>query len=242
MQSVKAENQVFKFKEFVVAQDRCAMKVGTDGVLLGAWHEVRPGDSVLDIGTGTGLLALMCAQRCNTAQVHAVEIDYAAFEQASENVAKCPWQHRIQVFHDSVQNFAEATSQRYNLIVSNPPFFSGGTFSDSHDRTSVRHTVKLPHGDLLQIARGLLSPDGRLAVILPYLEGLRFVELAKTYRLHCTKMVEVIPRHEKKVERLLLQFELQLKTYENSMLSIHAADGSYSPEYLQLTRDFYLFM
>lgn len=230
----------FQFKKFSISQDRCAMKVGTDGVLLGVWADAAMGGRILDIGTGTGLIAIMLAQRSTDAIIDAVEIDAEAYEQALGNMENSPWTDRLHVIHDSIQNYSKTAQAHYDLIVSNPPFFSGGTFSDRQDRTSVRHTVKLPHGDLLQAGRKLLNPQGKFCVILPYLEGLRFVELAKTYRLHCTKMNEVRPRKEKPVERLLLQFEMEPKAVVIEELTIHDAGDDYTQEFIALTNEFYM--
>ena len=185
--------QVFKFKEFEVIQDGSTMKVGTDGVLLGAWASVNFAKEILDIGTGTGVIAMMLAQRTGSAAVHAVEIDELAFLQAAENFKNAPWADRLRCFHMSIQDFASATEQRYDLIVSNPPFFTGGTLSDNSDKVSVRHTIKLPHGDLLLSVRQLLKKNGKFCVVLPYLEGLRFKEMAQTSGLFCNKATGVKP-------------------------------------------------
>lgn len=219
------------------------MKVGTDGVLLGAWASLTPGQKVLDIGTGTGLIAIMLAQRHETALIHAVEVEDNAYQQALENMAATPWRHRLQVFHASIQDFARNYEDTYDLILSNPPFFSGGTFSDKQDRNSVRHTVKLPHGDLLQAVRRLLSKEGRFCVILPYIEGLRFQEMADFYQLHCTKITEVFPKADKLVERLLMQFEKQPRPIEKDQLIIqHQGANDWTEAYIELTKAFYLNM
>lgn len=218
------------------------MKVGTDGVLLGAWADATEAASILDIGTGTGLIAVMLAQRTENATIQAVEIDEEACSQAKENMANSPWADRLTCVHDSIQNFAKTVDHRFDLIVSNPPFFSGGTFSNSQDKNSVRHTVKLPHGDLLAAVRSLLSPDGKFCMILPQMEGLRFREMAANYGLYCSKLVEVLPRAGKSIERLLLQFELKQKTLEKTQLVIHNGEGSndWSQAYRGLTEAYYL--
>lgn len=220
------------------------MKVGTDGVLLGAWSDTTGAASILDIGTGTGLIAIMLAQRAVNATIHAVEIDEEAAEQATENMKKAPWASNLTCFHTSIQDFAKQTRQRYDLIVSNPPFFSGGTFSSSQDKTSVRHTIKLPHGDLLSAIRSLLAPDGRFCMILPQMEGLRFREMADNYGIFCSRMVEVVPKPGKQVERLLLQFELNNKPVQQSQLVIRDGDGpdDWSEAFRQLTGSYYLKM
>lgn len=231
----------FRFKKFSVEQDRCAMKVGTDGILLGAWADVASANSILDIGAGTGLIAIMLAQRAAGAQVGAVEIDEEACSQAAENMANSPFSDRLAAKQVSIQNFARLSRIKYDLIVSNPPFFTGGTFSESQDKASVRHTVKLPHGDLLMAVRSLLKMDGKFCAILPNLEGLRFQEMAKSYHLYCTKMTKVCPVEGKPVERLLLQFEQSPKDLvEDSLIITKSAKANdWTEEFVELTKDFY---
>ncbi len=239
----EAKTQTFQFKQFAIAQDRCTMKVGTDGVLLGAWADVTDAEHLLDIGTGTGVIAVMLGQRTETARIHAVEIDTEACEQARENMAQAPWADRLEAFNVSIQEFARTHPHQYDLILSNPPFFSGGTFSNNQDRTSVRHTVKLPHGDLLGAVRTLLSDKGKFCVILPFIEGLRFRELAASYNLYCTRLMEVKPKADKPVERLLLQFERREKALREEKLVIqHAGANAWTDEYVALTGAFYLKM
>ena len=236
----KTGGKPFQFKQFSIAQDKCAMKVGTDGVLLGAWANAVEAQKILDIGTGTGVIAIMIAQKIKDGIVHAVEIDEAAYLQARENVAQSPFLERLAVFHDSIQDYAKMCEERYDLIVSNPPFFTGGTFSLNQDKTNVRHTVKLSHGDLLQSSRQLLRTDGRFCVILPMLEGLRFIEVARNYHLYCTKVTEVIPKAGKGVERLLIQLELTEKVVERDQLIIQHEDrNDFTEGYKNLTRAFY---
>lgn len=231
----------FYFKQFTIEQDRCAMKVGTDGVLLGAWADVSNAQSVLDIGTGSGVIAIMLAQRAQQASIDAVEVDEDAYNQALENVEACPWSERLSVVHASIQDYANEGAHQYDLIVSNPPFFSGGTFSASQDRNSVRHTVKLPHGDLLQAARKLLSKTGRFCVVLPLIEGLRFAELAQTYHLFCTRMTEVRPKADKPVERLLMEFQQDERPVQKDSLVIqHEERNDWTEAYIELTGAFYL--
>ncbi|MEY3368293.1 MAG: hypothetical protein RI973_1448 [Bacteroidota bacterium] len=235
-------NKSFQFKQFIIEQDRCTMKVGTDGVLLGAWAPVPATGNVLDIGTGTGVIAIMLAQRSSEATIHAVEIDSDAYEQACGNFLQSRWKHRLQAFHVSVQDFAKNNPPVYDLIVSNPPFFSGGTLSGSQDKTSVRHTVKLPHGDLLSAARTLLAEGGRFCVILPKMEGLRFREIASSYNLYCTKVTEIISRPGRLVERMLLMFEKRVRPLEKDQLVIHGGEEAeeWSEDYRRLTGEFYL--
>jgi tRNA1Val (adenine37-N6)-methyltransferase len=235
--------QPFEFKEFKIYQDKSLMKIGTDGVLLGAWANIHQTQRALDIGAGTGVIAIMLAQRKQDLQVDAVEIDEASFLQCRENMEKSPWSERLQVFHQSIQEYSQATQEKYDLIISNPPFFSGGTLSASNGRNKVRHTVKLPNGELLRAVRKLLLPQGRFSLILPYLEGLRFQELALSYNLHCSRITEVRPKAEKPIERLLLEFAKEEVEMEKKELVIqYEGRNNYTEGYIELTRDFYLFM
>ena len=234
----------FRFKQFEVQQDRCTMKVGTDGVLLGAWADVTGAGNILDIGTGTGVIAMMLAQRAdNNARIDAVDIEQNAAEQAAENVARCAWADRIHVHHQDIKKFARLSRTDYDLIVSNPPFFSGGVLSENQDRNSVRHTVKLAHGDLLMAVQKLLAKTGKFCVILPNIEGRRLRELSEQYHLHCTRTTEVYPKADKSVERLLLQFEREARAERTDRLVIqHDARNDWTEQYIELTGDYYLNM
>lgn len=242
MGTTKAEKP-FVFKQFSIQQDCCAMKVGTDGILLGAWAPTEDAETILDIGTGTGLIAIMLAQRTDKATIHAVEVEETAYLEANHNIAACPWSDRLLAFHAAIQDFDLPTStiHGYDLIVSNPPFFSGGTFSFNQDRNSVRHTVKLPHSDLLRAVRRLLGEKGRFCTILPLIEGLRFQELAESYNLYCTRQVEVKPRPSKPTERLLLTFGKEKQAIRKEVLILQEEDSKLRmPAYKALTAAFYL--
>lgn len=240
---IEKVEQTFQFKQFSIQQDKCSMKVGTDGVLLGAWADVENTTRILDIGTGSGLIAIMLGQRNTTAQIHAVEIDDLAYTQAVDNIKNAPWADRLTAFHQSIQDFAGAQKQEYDLIVSNPPFFTGGTFSFNQDRNSVRHTVKLPHGDMLRAVQKLLVKTGKFCVILPFVEGLRFQELAASYHFYCTRVTEVLTNANKPVERLLMQFELESRTPQRDQLVIRQEGPiEWTEAYQNLTRAFYLKM
>lgn len=233
----------FRFKQFLIHQDRCAMKVGTDGILLGAWANTAHAGKVLDIGAGSGLIAIMIAQRTQDTLIHGVEIDEIASEQARENMQQSPWSDRLQIFRTSIQAFAKESDQQYDLIVSNPPFFTGGTFSTDQQKAFVRHTVKLSHSDLLGAVRTLLHKNGKFSVILPYLEGLRFVEVAATYHLYCSHMTEVRPKAGKNIERLLLQFEMeQQPMIQDELIIQNEKNNDYTEAFVNLTKDYYMNM
>jgi tRNA1Val (adenine37-N6)-methyltransferase len=237
------EQHTFYFKQFQIRQDRCPMKIGTDGVLLGAWADVSQASQILDIGTGTGVIAAMMAQRTQEATIHAVEIDAEAYGQAKENLEQTPWANRLSVYHQAVQEFAKEAVNQYDLLVSNPPFFTGGTFSHQAHRNQVRHTVKLPHGDLLSSVRRMMHPGGKFCVILPFIEGLRFQELAQSYHLYVSRITEVRPKATKPVERLLMQLECHpTPTVKDQLIIQHDGPNQWTEEYVQLTRDFYLNM
>ena len=240
-----ADNKPFTFKQFKIQQDRCAMKVGTDGVLLGAWADIESAQNILDIGTGTGVIAVMLAQRSQNTEgvkIHGVEIDAVAADQAQENFKAAPFAERLAAFPLSIQDFAKKSPVKYDLIVSNPPFFTGGTLNSSGDKTNVRHTVKLPHGDLLNATRELLAQNGKFCVILPLIEGLRFIEIAATYGLHITERTDVRFKKEKPIERLLLTFEHHPKAIDQKELILQHStmgDRDFTEAYRELTKDFY---
>ena len=240
----KKSADTFQFKQFTIGQDRCPMKVGTDGILLGAWADVSDVKTALDIGTGTGLIAIMLGQRAPEASIHGVDIDEQSCRQAKDNARAAPWSGRLDIYHQSIQEFAREYDHRYDLIVSNPPFFTGGTFSQEQDRNSVRHTVKLPHSDLLRVVQTMLSDKGRFAVVLPYIEGLRFQELAEGYNLHCNRVTEVLPRANRPVERLLMEFGREAKEQQADQLIIRdEGEGEvWTEAYVALTGSFYLNM
>lgn len=241
-----SSSNVFRFKQFVIAQDQCAMKVGTDGILLAAWARVGEVRHILDIGTGTGLIALMLAQRQTEAQVIGIEIDQAAAEQARDNIAASPFADRVEIIQGSIQDYTQTAVGTFDLIVSNPPFFTGGVISEQEGRASVRHTVKLSHQDLLRSVQRLLAPAGSFCLVLPWLEGLRFMELAKSYQLYTWQKIKVSPSPEKSPNRLLLSLRKTPPSGdipEDGALSIYARGGADSPRsaaYQELTADFFI--
>lgn len=233
-------NPYFKFKQFTVYHDKCAMKVGIDGVLLGAWANVENCDSMLDIGTGTGLIALMLAQR-SRARVDAIDIDGDAILQAKENVENSPWKDRIHAQKISLQELTTICPKQYDLIVSNPPYFVNSTKTPLENRTAARHTDSLSHEELIQHAKLLLKPTGRLCIILPINEGFQCMEFAATTGLYCNKQVTVYPKPNAVAKRLLLEFSLFPTLKTSSELTIEVAERHhYSQDFSTLSKDFYL--
>jgi tRNA1Val (adenine37-N6)-methyltransferase len=233
-------NSYFSFKQFTVYQDRCAMKVGIDGVLLGSWCNVENNGHILDIGTGTGLIALMVAQRCDSL-IDAIDINTNAILQATDNVAQSPWADRIKVKELSLQDFACTTSQRYDLIVSNPPYFINSLKAPSENRTTARHTDSLTHEELISYAIQLLKPEGSICIILPVTEALLCKEYALNSGLFCTREVKVIPKPSATPKRILMEFRLQYYEQEISELVIESNERHhYSKEFSLLAKEFYL--
>lgn len=240
MIQTKSSNSTFTFKKFTIKQNHGTMKVNTDGVLLGAWADVENATSILDIGTGTGVIALMLAQRNPKAQIIGVEIDEAASEEATENVNESIFRDTVKIIHTSIQDFTINANQAFDVIVSNPPFFTGGTFSANENKAQVRHTIKLPHGDLLHSVNALLTNSGSFCVILPYIEGLRFIELAERSQLYANKITEVRHRKDKSIERLLIKFnKIKTATAKEDLFIMNEDASSYSDKYIQLTKEFY---
>lgn len=216
------------------------MKVGIDGVLLGAWTDIGNADSILDIGAGTGLIALMLAQRSN-ARIDAIDIDADAVVQANENVQTSPWSDRIKVYKAELQKYVLDTKNRYDLIVSNPPYFVNSTKAPVENRNTARHTDTLTHEELLNSSLTILKPTGRICVILPVNEGLSSVEYASSIGLHCTKQVTVFPKPGAAAKRLLLEFSPQFTACTNSEIVIESdVRHQYSPEFTALAKDYYL--
>jgi tRNA1Val (adenine37-N6)-methyltransferase len=216
------------------------MKVGTDGVLLGAWVDCKNAIQILDVGTGTGLIAMMLAQR-SFARIHAVEVDTTAARQAEENIRESPWKNRIAVFPIPFQNIELTGKQRYDLIVSNPPYFQHSLKPPHESRGIARHTDTLPFTDLINGSIRILNPKGKLAVILPVAEGDQFILMAEKVGLFCQQKTIVIPRPGAEPKRLLISFGLDAVPCITSELLIETETRhAYSKEYIELTKDFYL--
>lgn len=232
-------NPYFRFKQFAIFHDRCAMKVGTDGVLLGAWTKIGGAQRILDIGTGTGLLALMLAQR-SLAQIDAVEIDEEACIQARENVERSPFSNRIAVYQLSIQDYASTCSQRYDLIVSNPPFFDNAYKAIHQARNLARHSDRLDKVDLLQSAQQLLSENGRLAVIYPTEEAEIFHRKAEAFGFFCHRKLYVKPTLNSPIKRAIVELGKNQSEYQETSLTIEADRHIYTAEFIALIKDFYL--
>jgi tRNA1Val (adenine37-N6)-methyltransferase len=239
-------NTEFRFKRFSIEQEGCAMKVTTDGVLLGAWCRVGERDKlILDIGTGTGVIALQLAQRTEYSNclIDAVEIDNESCARAQENFDRSPWTERLRLHHTSIQEFAASEPRGlYDHIVSNPPYFVSSLTSPDKARTLARHTHSLSHGELLEACQKLLAPEGRVSLILPVAEAENMLQTARNVGFCVTRQTEVWSTPRSGTKRLLLELSKRESSTEHSVLVIEAAQtGSFSAEYRALLRDFYLY-
>ena len=229
---------MFQFKQFTIHQQRSAMKVGTDGVLVGAWASVRANDrTILDIGTGTGLIALMLAQRNPEAEVVAVEIDSESAAQARDNVAASLWSDRVTVEECAVQDFV--SDRKFDLIVSNPPYFVDSQKCPDGSRNTARHTDTLSFSELMKAAERLLAPDGRFAVIVPAEAAMSVVAAGN---LHLVRRCDVRTKPSAQPKRVMLEFSPRFEgaALREELTIGDGTNGGYSPEYVALTRDFYL--
>lgn len=234
-------NQFFKFKQFTIHQDKCAMKVGTDGTLLGAWANVAGCKKVLDIGTGTGLIALMIAQRNKEASIDAIDIDKDAYIQASENVKNSPFIKQINLYHSSLQRFAEDTcNPQYDLIISNPPYFSNSLKSPEKKRNLARHNDTLPLEDLIQTCSMLLAMQGRIALILPFQMIDEIVYLANRKDLYTERQTNISATTDSQPKRTMIEFSFQKKSFNPDTLILEHTRNQRTEEYHKLTQDFYL--
>jgi tRNA1Val (adenine37-N6)-methyltransferase len=234
-------NPYFQFKQFTVFHDQCAMKVGTDGVLLGAWTDVCDADRILDVGTGSGLIAIMLAQRCG-AFIDAVEIDADACKQARENANACRWNNRIGIHHASFQQFERQSDRRYDVIVSNPPYFKASLKSPVKTRSLARHNESLTYESLLFGSSHMLTQKGRLALIIPAELLDAVIREACFYDLSPIRLMKVRSLPGKEYSRCLVEFSCNNTSgCRESTLTLHDEHSkAYSEEFKALTADFYL--
>jgi len=231
----------FKFKQFTIYQDNCAMKVGTDGVLLGAFANTNNCKTILDIGTGTGLIALMLAQKTNE-KITAIEIDEPTFEQALYNVSNSNFSSNINLINSSIQNFAKNETSKYDLIISNPPFFQHHLKSGNKQKDIARHSETLSYEDLVKSANSLLNRNGRFCVIIPKDDEVSFIDICNKNNLYLSEILNIKPTPTKNIKRVILEFSCNDKTEVKTTELIIEINGrhDYSKEYRELTKDYYL--
>ena len=243
---------MFSFKQFSIQQDKTAMKVGTDGVLLGAWTPINHNpNSILDIGAGTGLIALMLAQRTSAEQIDALEIDEDAYEQATDNFENSPWSDRLFCYHAGLDEFVEEPeddpsdselAQQYDLIVCNPPFYTEDYKTDNEQRDLARFSDAMPFEELIEAADLLLSENGVFSVIIPRKEEENLIALANEFELYPIKITRVKGTPTSETKRSLLAFSRNQQNCDSDELIIETSRHIYTKEYIALTKDFYLKM
>ncbi|EKO3645280.1 tRNA (adenine(22)-N(1))-methyltransferase TrmK [Vibrio metschnikovii] len=229
----------FHFKQFTIETGHCGMPVSTDGVLLGAWAFTRPPDRLLDIGCGTGLLSLMCAQRFTNSQICAVDIDQQAFLAASNNIRRSVWSSRIEVRHGDITTLR--FTQSFDAIICNPPYFNSGQPAQQQTRAIARHTETLSHQQLLDCFAQHLSVQGTASLILPQQEGQVFIDQAQQQGWYLTRLCQVRTTPHKPIQRLLFELSRIHQPLQASELIIRESND-YSEAFIQLTRAFYLKM
>nr|WP_319399913.1 methyltransferase [uncultured Carboxylicivirga sp.] len=234
-------NSFFRFKQFTVNQEKAAMKVGTDGVLLGAWAGCDNARKILDIGTGSGLIALMMAQRNPNAEIIAIEIDEDACEQANQNFKTSPWSDRLSVVHTSLQDYCY-TANKFDLIVSNPPFFNNSLKSSDQARNKARHTDSLSYEELFYCSHQLSEEDAALSFIIPSVSEKEVIRIKNDYDYNLSRVMRVQGDINKQIVRTLFEFKTKpVSSISKKNICIEKGRRHlYSEEYIALTKDFYL--
>jgi len=215
------------------------MKVGTDAVLLGSWVKTENATSILDIGTGSGVIALMLAQKCNT-HIDAIDIDESAYHQSMQNFITSAWSNRLRSIHQSLQEFSKLHAGKYDLIVTNPPYFHHASKPAEESRLNARHGDLLTFDELLTGVRKLLNPNGRFFVILPCKEGMEFLAKAQRLELFCNHILRIKTKADKNEKRLIMEFGFQFGVMKEKEIIVQEEDGSFTKEYIELTRDYYI--
>ena len=229
---------VFKFKKFTIIHEKSAMKVGTDGVLLGSWVSCKKSNTILDVGCGTGLITLMIAQRNLKSIITGIEVDTISSKEAQLNINNSDWKERIQIIHTSFQNFK--TKSKFDLILSNPPFFPA---NNSYKRRDIaRHTNSLSFEELVRNSVKVLSKTGILAIIIPKASEAYFCEIAKANDLYCNRACYIRGNKFSEVKRVMLEFSFTKSRCQIKPLIIEISRHQYTNEYIQLCKDFYLGM
>jgi len=235
-------NSWFHFKQFTIQQEHAAMKVGTDGVLLGAWASLPgPQSRILDVGTGTGLIALMIAQRTKYVAVDALEIDPSSARQAKENFRNSPWKESLQCIQSSFQDYSSQCKIQYDLIICNPPFFSGSAKTPSKERNLARHDDSLSLEDIFKASLPLMKKTTIISLILPIEKEMQAIDLSTEYKMYCNRLTRVIPAPGKPTKRILMEFSnTPSKIIEDELTIETEIRHQYSYRFKKLVDEFYL--
>ena len=234
------DSRPFFFKKFGMFHHRSTMRVGTDAVLFARWVGVSSSDRVLDVGTGSGIIPLILAQR-EAGRVDAIELDFDSCEEARQNFEISVWSDKLAVFNEDVRFFADNAKEKYDLIVSNPPFYSSDVKPIREKKVMARHVSTLSYQDLLVSARKMLKDDGRLAVVLPYYESRLFIKDAEKQGFYLQKEFLISPIEGKEPNRVNLQFGINNQQCDDRVLfTIRNKDYLYTAEYKEFLKDFYL--
>ncbi len=234
-------NPYFRFKQFEIRQDACAMKVGTLACILGAWAGTNEPVRILDIGTGTGLLALMLAQRFESSYIDAVEIDWEAADQARENVGRSLWKNRITVHCEDIRTYRLKRGSKYDMIVSNPPFYENQTPAPDEKENLARHGLALSLDQLADKVAALLAPSGAFYVLLPGEESRYFQNLMAEHQLFLFRQLSVYNRPGSDVKALVTAYSFHKSSMKTEEIRIWDSKGNYESDYIRLMRDFYLY-
>ena len=229
----------FQFKQFKIEDDQSTMKVGTDSVLLGAYIQIKDEQHILDIGTGSGVISLMMAQK-STATIDAIDIDLLSIKQTSANFNNSVWPLRLNVIKSSLQDFCESTTQKYDLIVSNPPFFDQSLKPPKQEKRISKHTDLLSFNELAHGIKCLLNPNGNAYLILPPTEAQQFINKARIEGLFCNQKLMIKPTINKSINRVIMKISFYRTNISEKGLTIRDKNLNYTPEYKDLTKDFYL--
>ncbi len=232
---------IFRFKQFAVSHANSSMKVGTDAVILGSWADVKNSQTILDIGTGSGIIALMMAQKNEGAKIKAIDIDENSIHEASQNFKQSPWSERLEAECIALQNYGLSHKNQFDHIISNPPFFSKSTPAPEKARHNARHTDTLSADDFFNYSKLLLTEHGKISLIIPFYSSNDWIKTAEKYNLFPSRITNVISYPDKPIERLLIEFSNEKLMIESSEFCIRKGKGlGYSEEYISLTKDFYL--
>lgn len=234
------DKRPFHFKQFSLHHHKSSMKVGTDAILLGVWADVKSSETVLDIGSGCGIISLLVACRSD-AVVDAVEIDFASFEESKENFTNSSFSEQLSAKKINFIDYVKTCNKEYDLIISNPPFFSNSYKPKEQQRKDARHTDTLSFEQLCDGVSKMLKPKGKFYVVIPRNERIKFLEVASLFNLHLQKQLSIHPKRKQAANRFNLQlgFEIPSEVQKES-IDIRENDLTFTPQFVNLLKDYYI--